>query len=542
MIRLSDFYLLSRPFLSWLNLGQKPLAFSALRAASLVVLLAGLLLGLSGCAATESTDMEAPDTQQSAAKPRVIVTSDGEVDDVDSFIRFLLYSNEFDIEGLVYSSSQWHYAGDGQGTLFTSEMPSTAKRYGERTDLRWPGTQWMEEHIGRYAEVYDNLLLHDPGYPSPDHLLSLIRVGNIEFEGEMAKDTEGSDLIKQVLLDDDPAPVYLQIWGGTNTVARALKSIEDTYKDTPEWQDVYARVSAKAVIYAILDQDATYRKYIAPNWPDVKILYNSSQFWSFAYSWTRVVPDELKSYLGGEWFSENIKFNHGPLLEGYYLWGDGQQIVGDPEHNQGSLEQTKKRRQTQYDFISEGDSPAYLFLLDVGLRNMEDASYGGWGGRLVQSETTPSRWEDGKHVTDLNPYSQQADTAYPQTRWIDVIQNDFAARADWNVMSYEDANHAPAVTLNHAADLAVKPGAEVQLSGAANDPDDDQISFRWWQYGDVDTYEGDIEINNSESAQASFTVPEDASPGKTIHVILEATDAGSPPLTRYQRVIATIGK
>lgn len=41
-------------------------------------------------------------------KQRTIVTSDGEVDDSDSFIRMLLYSNEFHLEGLVYSSSQWH--------------------------------------------------------------------------------------------------------------------------------------------------------------------------------------------------------------------------------------------------------------------------------------------------------------------------------------------------------------------------------------------------------------------------------------------------
>lgn len=39
-------------------------------------------------------------------KPRTIVTTDGEVDDMDSFIRMLLYANEFELEGLVYSSSQ----------------------------------------------------------------------------------------------------------------------------------------------------------------------------------------------------------------------------------------------------------------------------------------------------------------------------------------------------------------------------------------------------------------------------------------------------
>ncbi len=49
----------------------------------------------------------------------------------------------------------------------------------------------------------------------------------------MNHDTEGSDFIKTSLLDDDSSPVYLQIWGGTNTVARALKSIEDQYKIRP---------------------------------------------------------------------------------------------------------------------------------------------------------------------------------------------------------------------------------------------------------------------------------------------------------------------
>jgi hypothetical protein len=35
-------------------------------------------------------------------------------------------------------------------------------------------------------------------------------------------------------------------------------------------------------------------------------------------------------------------------------------------------------------------------------------------------------------------------------------------------------------------------------------------------------------------------VPKDASVGDTIHLILEVTDKGTPALTRYQRVIATV--
>ncbi len=80
----------------------------------------------------------------------------------------------------------------------------------------------------------------------------------------MNHDTEGSDFIKTSLLDDDSSPVYLQIWGGTNTVARALKSIEDQYKNTPDWPAIAKKVSDKAIIYAVLDQDNTYQTYVAP--------------------------------------------------------------------------------------------------------------------------------------------------------------------------------------------------------------------------------------------------------------------------------------
>src|SRR3978361_2207010 len=113
--------------------------------------------------------------QAKNTKPRTIITTDGEVDDQDSFIRLLMYSNEFHIEGLIYSSSQWHYKGDSKGTKMTSEMPSTAKRYGEGTDLRWPGTDWMQQSIDRYAEVYNNVVKHDKAYPAPSFLKSIVK-------------------------------------------------------------------------------------------------------------------------------------------------------------------------------------------------------------------------------------------------------------------------------------------------------------------------------------------------------------------------------
>ena len=46
---------------------------------------------------------------QARVRPRVIVTTDGEIDDRCSMVRFLMYANEWDVEGLIYSSSRFHW-------------------------------------------------------------------------------------------------------------------------------------------------------------------------------------------------------------------------------------------------------------------------------------------------------------------------------------------------------------------------------------------------------------------------------------------------
>jgi hypothetical protein len=129
----------------------------------------------------------------------------------------------------------------------------------------------------------------------------------------------------------------------------------------------------------------------------------------------------------------------------------------------------------------------------------------------------------------------------PMWRWFDAIQNDFAARADWCVKPYDQANHAPVVKLAHALDLKVRPGDRVSLSAkGTTDPDGDELAYRWWQYKEADTYEGAIDTANAGKQNASFVVPNDTGEGMTIHIVCEVTDSGTPPLTRYQRVVAVI--
>src|SRR5262245_61511222 len=97
-----------------------------------------------------------------AARPRVVVTTDGEIDDRDSMIRFLLYANEFDIEALIYNSSRFHWLGNA-----------------------WAGTEWISDQIDMYSRVYPLLRQHADNYPTPEFLRSRTYVGNITNVTEM---------------------------------------------------------------------------------------------------------------------------------------------------------------------------------------------------------------------------------------------------------------------------------------------------------------------------------------------------------------------
>jgi hypothetical protein len=128
----------------------------------------------------------------------------------------------------------------------------------------------------------------------------------------------------------------------------------------------------------------------------------------------------------------------------------------------------------------------------------------------------------------------------PMWRWSIPFQNDWAARADWCVASqYEKANHPPIARVTGALDRTVKPGERVELSAdRSSDPDGDALSLKWWRYDEADSAKSTIDIDGAASKEAGFIVPKE--PGKTIHIIAEVTDRGTPPLTRYRRIVFTI--
>ena len=452
-----------------------------------------------------------------SVRPRIIVTSDGEIDDQCSMIRFLLYANEWDIEGIITSSSQYHWQGH-----------------------KWAGDDWIEPDLDAYEKVYPNLLKHESGYPTPEYLRSITLLGNVKAEGEMEEITAGSQLIVNVLLDEtDNRPVWLQAWGGVNTIARALKTIQEEHPEKMEY------VANKIRMYLIWEQDATFQDYIKPNWGKYNILtIISDQFIAYFYNWKEYLPEKEQSYLVGSWMNENILKGHGPLCAEYKAHVEGAK----DEFDDG-------------DFRSEGDSPAFLHNIQTGLRNMESPDWGGWGGRFVKIRNnewldpvleadyeypegrwyTSSAW--GRQRLKKKIPNDAALTEYlkPTWRWIEVLQNDFAARADWCVKSFEEANHPPVVKLNHDLDLFVQMGSTVEVSAkGTSDPDGNELSYSWWQYKEADSFRGIIKIQNQDKQDASFVVPVDAKKGVTIHLICEVKDNGLPQLTRYQRVVVTV--
>ena len=135
-------------------------------------------------------------TADKPVRPRIVVTADPELDDNNSLIRFLLYSSDLDVEGLVYASSAFHWKGDGKGTKwFVPGREYT--RFGLNlcpcTSWRWnKNERFIHNAVDAYAKIYPNLKVHNPNYPSPDLLRSKIRYGNIEFDGDISKDSPGS--------------------------------------------------------------------------------------------------------------------------------------------------------------------------------------------------------------------------------------------------------------------------------------------------------------------------------------------------------------
>lgn len=487
-------------------------------------------------------------------RPRIVITADPELDDNNSLIRFLLYSSDVQIEGLIYASSQFHWKGDGKGTRWFVPGREYA-RFGldkcPCESWRWAKDErFIHDAVEAYEKVYANLKVHNTDYPAPQELKAKIRDGNIEFDGDFSKDSPGSDLIRSLMLDDKPGQLYIAAWGGQSTIARALKSIQQQYEFTVQWEAIKAKIYRKVVLLPSGDQDDTYAKYIRPVWSGIEYRqFTGGPDYGYGAQ-LRAKPVD-KPFLTPSWMEENV-LSRGALGSLYRVWGDGKQMVrGDIMDYFGLAgytdDQLRKMGyavwmpvQPKNSWLGEGDNHTFMNMLANGLRAFEDPSYGGWGGRGTQSQSFLINISDTSQqsmVTALTYINRNQD-AYPD--FFPAAQNDFAARLKWSVTpAYSDANHEPVVKIEGPTHIMASAGETIRLNGKVCDPDNDKTSVKWWQFR-AGTFPGEVLIANTNAEQCRVTIPKDAAAGQTIHLILEATDNGTPALTRYQRVVVTV--
>lgn len=444
-------------------------------------------------------------------KPRVFVLTDieNEPDDAQSLVRFLTYSNQWDVEGLVATTSCW-------------QRDKTA--------------EWrIHEIVDAYGKVRENLEAHEKGYPSYEHLKSIIKIGVPTFGMTgvgPGQDSEGSEWLIQCLKKADARPLYVQAWGGANVLAQALWKMERMLSKSE-----LDKIIKKIRVYTISDQDDT-GPWIRKNFPDIFYVvspgYQENGGGQYHYAtWSGISGDKFHGRFSGPdfsivdnpWLDKHIRHNHGPL---------------GAEH-------------PHTEYLMEGDTPSFLGLVNNGLNNPERPDFGGWGGRyelyippfkkfMYEAETRPI-WTDTQDEV-WSPITKQHHTSNHATiwRWREAYQHDFAARIDWsNTPEYTKANHPPIAKLGHPNEVTVESGQKITLSGMGSiDPDNNNLQYQWIHYQEVGTLNANgLKLKNADQIVASCIAPK-VEKVETMHFILAVSDDGIPSLTRYQRVIVNV--
>lgn len=448
-----------------------------------------------------------------AEKPRVLVLTDieNEPDDAMSMVRFLVYANQWDVEGLI----------------------ATTSIHQQHKVAPWR----IREIVDAYGKVRDNLELHERGFPSADALRALIVEGRPDY-GMAAvgkdKDSAGSRLLIAAVDRDDPRPLWVPVWGGPNVLAQALWQVRATRTAAQ-----LRKFVGKLRVYTICDQDDS-GPWIRKNFPELFYIASPGFHDGGAYhqsTWSGISGDKFHGRFAGAEFS--IVDN--PWLDAHI-------------RAKGPL----GAQYPQVKFLMEGDTPTFLGLIENGLNALEHPDWGSWGGRyeyytprmrkwFYEPETRPF-WTDAEDEVLGIDGSWHTSNKATIWRWRRAYQNDFAARMDWTIKPYAAANHPPAVQLAHPDRLTAKPRERVSLSAAgSSDPDGNRLSYEWFYYpepGSLSVATGrsgaPVAIEQANERDAAFVVPANYFKPGTMHIILAVTDDGTPALTRYRRVIVTV--
>ncbi len=431
-------------------------------------------------AAVANREADAP-SSANGNRLRVLVETDagGDPDDEQSLVRFLLYANEWDVEGLI------------------ANRPVARER--ENRNPERTGLGIIRRQLDAYAACWPLLSQHDPRYPTPDVLRSKAVAGYDDS-------SDAVRLILEAVDRPDPRPIWYSDWGSdrgsaTNNLRRALDQV---LRD--RGPAGYARFKARLRLSSS-DAFGPHTTEITPPfplWVDTWRPERDGKRWYHRFS-------ALTSTAGGFDVVRDVLNNHGPL---------------------GALYPTNTTH-----WCKEGDTLSFLYLVPNGMNSPDHPGWGGWGGRLNPRPGHPGRayfWSD-----QADAWNGSTNRDNTLLRWAAELQNDFRARLLWCVRPVEAANHPPVVRIEPTPPPTVEGGTVLRLSArTSSDPDRDRLQYQWIHYPEAGTWTGPVTFE-STGADLVVHLPKVRSP-ETLHWIVRVTDAGEPPLSRYQRVVFTV--
>lgn len=481
--------------------------------------------------------------QSDGGKSRLIILADmgNEPDEEQQMMHMLMCSNEFDLEGLIAVTGKYL-------------NPSHNHPYKQVVH-----PELFMKLIEGYEKVHPNLLKHNPEFPNPGYLRTIVASGQpgygIADTGE-GKASEGSKLIVHALEKDDVRPLYVVVNAGSNTLSQALIDYEKKYG-----KEKLKKALANLRVFENGAQDNS-GAWICHHYPE--IYWIRSNYQTYCYGgpmWEGAVdgsgnnadlgphtwqPYEYSVLGQHHWALEHIMTNHGPFGLCYPIRAFGS----------GKLA-----------FLEGGGTIPWLGLVSKGLTDINTPWWGGWSGRFSK-EKIKNDWSRHESVRvdegSCNPFYTYAEgidkwtnpedgTQYesnyiPVWRWRRAIFNNFRCRMDWCIEPYEKANHHPKAVLNGDNSdkilfINAKPGEKIKLDAAGTkDPDGDQLNILWWNYREAGNYEGMPKIENTSGMDAMVEIPRDAA-GKEIHVILEVKDQNKiASLWDYRRMVISVTK
>jgi hypothetical protein len=416
-----------------------------------------------------------------AERVRILIETDagGDPDDEQSLVRFLLYCNEWDVEGIVCTLAR--------------------ARARENLNPERTGLGIVRRHLKAYEACYLNLVKHDRRFPTPAHLWGRTVPG---YGGD-----DGVKLILAAADAPDPRPIWLCNWGtGHDSDESSFKlALDRVLKERgPEG---YAKFKSRfRLSSADRFGDHTRRDPPWTLWVDTFRPELEGKRWYHRFS-------ALTATAGGFDLKRDVLTGHGPL---------------------GALYPTNTGLPQK-----EGDTLTFLYLVPTGMNDPQQPTWGSWAGRYGRQEGAGSRpyyWANAKDAWQGTTHRDNT-----LKRWAVHLQNDFRARLDWCVKDFAGANHPPEPRVQGPLRRAAKPGEKVLLDARwSTDPDGHELKFEWLYYAEPGTYQGPPPaIAGAKTAQASFLAPR-VTAAATLHFLLIVADRGSPPLTRYRRVIVTV--